>query len=99
MVNLESISAKGVGTTVTAWHDTGVGLWIRNIGPLVDVGSPPYSQRMTWELADYIEAGKALDVDERLEAARQLLLSVDHDPDANQEDLDAAWDQVTSLSE
>jgi hypothetical protein len=94
MVNLESISAKGVGTTVTAWHDTGVGLWIRNIGPLVDVGSPPYSQYMTPELADYIEAGKTLDVDERLEAARQLLLSVDHDPDANQDDLDAVWDQV-----
>jgi len=30
---------------------------------------------MTAKLAQYIETGKALDVDERLEAARQLLLS------------------------
>ena len=34
---------------------------------------------MTPKLADYIEAGKALDVAERLEAAHQLLLSVDAD--------------------
>lgn len=49
---------------------------------------------MTRELADYIEAGKALDADERLEAAHQLLLSVDHDADSEQADIDAAWDEV-----
>lgn len=49
---------------------------------------------MTQELADYIEAGKALDVDERLEAARQLLLSVDHDPHVAQDRIDSEWDEV-----
>ena len=49
---------------------------------------------MTPKLADYIEAGKALDADERLEAAHQLLLSVDQDAGAGQADIDAAWDEV-----
>lgn len=49
---------------------------------------------MTPKLADYIEAGKALDADERLEAAHQLLLSVDQDADADQADIDAAWDEA-----
>lgn len=49
---------------------------------------------MTPKLADYIEAGKALDADERLEAAHQLLLSVDRDADEDQADIDAAWDKA-----
>jgi len=49
---------------------------------------------MTPKLAQYIEAGKALDVDERLEAAHQLLLSVDRDDDADRSEVDAAWDEV-----
>jgi hypothetical protein len=49
---------------------------------------------MTPELAQYIEAGKALDADERLEAAHQLLLSVDQDLDVGQADIDASWDEV-----
>jgi hypothetical protein len=49
---------------------------------------------MTPKLADYIEAGKALNADERLEAAHQLLLSVDQDAGADQADIDAAWDEV-----
>jgi hypothetical protein len=49
---------------------------------------------MTPKLADYIEAGKALDADERLEAAHQLLLSVDRDADEDQADIDAAWDEA-----
>ena len=48
---------------------------------------------MTPKLAEYIEAGKSLDVAERLEAARQLLLSVDFD-DAEQDEIDQAWDEV-----
>ncbi|MCR6711555.1 MAG: addiction module protein [Demequina sp.] len=47
---------------------------------------------MTPRLADYIEAGKALDSDERLEAAHQLLLSVDQDHGASQAEIDSAWD-------
>lgn len=47
---------------------------------------------MTPRLADYIEAGRALDADERLEAAHQLLLSVEHDSDADQVSVDAEWD-------
>jgi hypothetical protein len=43
-------------------------------------------------LVDYIEAGKALDADERLEAAHQLLPSVGRDADEDQADIDAAWD-------
>lgn len=48
---------------------------------------------MTPKLAEYIEAGKSLDTTERLEAARQLLLSVDFD-DAEQDEMDQAWDEV-----
>lgn len=47
---------------------------------------------MTPNLADYIEAGKGLDADERLEAAHQLLLSVDQDAGADKVDIDATWD-------
>ena len=49
---------------------------------------------MTLKLADYIEAGKALDADERLEAAHQLLLSVDRDVDASEGEVVAAWDET-----
>lgn len=49
---------------------------------------------MTPKLADYIEAGKTLDADERLEAAHQLLLSVDQDAGADQVEIDGAWDEV-----
>jgi Putative addiction module component len=49
---------------------------------------------MTPKLADYIEAGKAFDAGERLEAAHQLLLSVDRDSGADQVDIDAAWDEA-----
>ena len=45
-------------------------------------------------LAQYIEAGKSLDADERLEAAHQLLLSVDRDTETDQSVIDAAWDEV-----
>ena len=61
---------------------------------MVGVGGSAYTEPMTPKLADYIEAGKALDADERLEAAHQLLLSVDRDADADQADIDAAWDTV-----
>ncbi len=55
------------------------------------VEGPPYTRAMT--LQEVIEAGKALGVGERLEAARQLLLSVDeHDDD--QAGVDAEWDEV-----
>jgi Putative addiction module component len=46
------------------------------------------------KLADYIEAGKALDADERLEAAHQVLLSVDRDAGADRVDIDKAWDEA-----
>lgn len=49
---------------------------------------------MTPRLADYIEAGRALDAEERLEAAHQLLLSVDQDARSDQADIDTAWDEV-----
>lgn len=49
---------------------------------------------MTPGLARYIEAGKSLDADERLEAAHQLLLSVDRDTDTDQSEIDDAWDEV-----
>lgn len=49
---------------------------------------------MTPRLADYIAAGRALDADERLEAAHQLLLSVDQDTSADQADIDTAWGEV-----
>ncbi len=51
---------------------------------------------MTSRLADYIEAGRALDADERLEAAHQLLLSVDQDVGTDQADIDAAWNKVVN---
>lgn len=47
---------------------------------------------MTPKLADYIKAGMALGADERLDAAHQLLLSVDRDSEVDQEGVDAAWD-------
>lgn len=40
------------------------------------VCSPPYNRSMIPKLTEYVEAGKQLTVDERLEAAHQLLLSV-----------------------
>lgn len=49
---------------------------------------------MTARLADYVAAGFELTPDERLEAARMLWLSVDQDTDANQAEIDAAWDDV-----
>lgn len=61
---------------------------------LADAGAPSYTRDMTPKLADYIEAGKALDADERLEAARQLLLSVDRDTGTDQAEIDAAWDEA-----
>lgn len=51
---------------------------------------------MTPRLLDYIEAGKALDADERLEAAHQLLLSVDQDAETSQLDINAAWDETVA---
>lgn len=48
---------------------------------------------MTPKLAAYIEAGKSLDDDERLEAARQLLLSLDGRDDDG-DGTRAAWDDV-----
>ncbi|WP_375385180.1 addiction module protein [uncultured Microbacterium sp.] len=49
---------------------------------------------MTPGLAQYIEAGKSLDAAERLEAAHQLLLSVDRDIETDQSEIDAEWDEV-----
>lgn len=49
---------------------------------------------MTSGLADFIEAGKALDVDERIEAAHALLLSVDTAEAEPQRDIDEAWDRT-----
>lgn len=46
---------------------------------------------MTPKLAEYIEAGKQLTVDERLEAAHQLLLSVQHD-DGEKVPVGAEWE-------
>ncbi len=43
---------------------------------------------MTSKLADYIEAGKALDADERAIAA----LALQHVDEADQAGIDAAWD-------
>ena len=51
---------------------------------------------MTPQLAEYIEAGKALEAEERLEAAHQLLLSVDQDADVDRRGVDAAWDRVVA---
>lgn len=66
----------------------------RTAASLSDVGIRLYTGAMASKLADYIEAGKALGADERLEAAHQLLLSVDRDEDANQDEIDASWDEV-----
>lgn len=49
---------------------------------------------MTSKLAEFIEAGYALSPDERLEAARMLSLSVEHDTNGDQADIDSAWDDV-----
>lgn len=49
---------------------------------------------MAAQVADYIEAAKALGAEGRLEAARQLLWSVDRDEGADQDEIDAAWDEV-----
>ncbi|MFT4231402.1 MAG: addiction module protein [Leucobacter sp.] len=51
---------------------------------------------MNTRLAEYIESGKRLDADERLEAAHQLLLSVDQDAGAEQSDIDASWDEAVA---
>lgn len=56
--------------------------------------APTVRWGMTPRLLDYIEAGKALDADERLEAAHQLLLSVDQDAETARDDIDAAWDET-----
>ena len=48
---------------------------------------------MTPKLGDYIEAGKALEVDERLEAPHQLLLSVDRDVEASENEIASAWEE------
>ena len=61
---------------------------------MADAGASTYTEPMTPKLADYIEAGKALDADERLEAAHQLLLSVDRDAGADQAEIGAAWDEA-----
>jgi hypothetical protein len=70
-------------------------LWVR-IGTRhwVSVRWSPYSRSVTPKLADYIEAGKALDADERLEAAHQLLLSVDRDVDATEAEVASSWDET-----
>lgn len=49
---------------------------------------------MTTKLASYIEAGRALDAWERLEAARQLLLSVDESRESDDAAIGGAWDEV-----
>lgn len=46
---------------------------------------------MTPNLADYVQAGYSLSPEERLEAARLLRLSVDHEADVDQDAIDAAW--------
>ena len=42
----------------------------------------------------WLSAFTILDVDEHLEAARQLLLSVDQDVESSQGEIDAAWDET-----
>lgn len=49
---------------------------------------------MTPKLSEYVEAGYALTPDERVEAARMLLLSVDQDTNGEQAEIEAAWDDV-----
>ncbi len=46
---------------------------------------------MTPKLAAFIEQGKTLSAEERLEAARQLLLSVDSDTGRGSVPVDPAW--------
>jgi hypothetical protein len=46
---------------------------------------------MTPTLKDYIATGRALEVDERLEAARELLLSVDADAEADRARIESEW--------
>lgn len=50
----------------------------------------PYTKRMTPKLADYIEAGKALNADER-EIAALALQQVD---ETEQAEIDVAWDET-----
>ncbi|MCL2467413.1 MAG: addiction module protein [Micrococcales bacterium] len=52
---------------------------------------------MTPRLADYIAAGRALDADERLDAAHQLLLSVDHDTGTDQADIEVVDRRVVEI--
>jgi hypothetical protein len=54
------------------------------------VGAPSYTGRVTPKLTEYIEAGKALDADER-EIAALALQQVD---EAEQAEVDAAWDET-----
>lgn len=54
----------------------------------VKLGFLAYTSRMTPRLADYIEAGKALDAEER-EIAALVLQQLDG---AEQAEIDAAWD-------
>lgn len=46
---------------------------------------------MTPNLADYVQAGYSLSPEERLEAARLLRLSVDHEAAVDQDAIEAAW--------
>lgn len=46
---------------------------------------------MTGDLAEYVRAGYLLSPEQRLEAARLLRLSVDHDAEIDQAAIDAAW--------
>lgn len=54
---------------------------------MTDLNAPPYTCGMTSKLADYIEAGKALDADEREIAA----LALQHVDEREQAGIDAAW--------
>lgn len=54
------------------------------------VGAPSYTGRVTPKLTEYIEAGKALDADER-EIAALALQQVDA---SEQVEVDAAWDET-----
>lgn len=48
---------------------------------------------MTPRLAEYIKAGYLLTPDERLEAARMLRLSVDHDASVDEDEVEASWSE------
>lgn|GEM_PF-1932926 len=54
------------------------------------VGAPTYTGRVNPKLTDYIEAGKALDADER-EIAALALQQVD---ESEQAEVDSAWDEM-----